>query len=211
MKESKNFTPKFAGEHGGKEKYRTPENKNQGASFFSSAFLRRFLQNFSFEKVTAEKSSFAGPRPKNCRSFGIGPQVRTNRVLQEALRLNPFLAVILAGFLFAACSGEADAGNTGGTESASNTGVYVPGTYEGSGEGYEGTIKVSVTVNENKIIRIEVVEHTETPGFSTAAFEGLIEEILDVNSAEVDALSGASETSAGFLDAVEKALEKARP
>jgi hypothetical protein len=31
-----------------------------------------------------KNSGFAGHRPKNRKSFGIGPQVRTNRVLQEA-------------------------------------------------------------------------------------------------------------------------------
>jgi hypothetical protein len=39
----------------------------------------KFFQNFSFERTATEKSSFAGRRPKNCKSFG-----KTNRVLQEA-------------------------------------------------------------------------------------------------------------------------------
>jgi hypothetical protein len=44
--------------------------------------LQGLFQNFSFERATIEKSSFVGPRPKNCKSFG-----KTNRVLQEALQL----------------------------------------------------------------------------------------------------------------------------
>jgi fumarate reductase flavoprotein subunit len=116
-----------------------------------------------------------------------------------------FFSVISAVFLLtAACSG-------GKSGTSAGSVVYTPGTYQGSGEGYEGTITVAVTVDEKKILRIEVLEHTETPGYSTAAFDGLIETIIDANSAEVDALSGASETSEGFLAATAEALEKARP
>jgi fumarate reductase flavoprotein subunit len=102
-------------------------------------------------------------------------------------------------------------GGNGKSGSSSSGGMYVPGTYEGSGEGYEGPITVSVTVSENKIIRIEVLEHAETPGYSTAAFKEIIDEVIDFNSTEVDALSGASETSGGLLEAVNEALGKARP
>jgi fumarate reductase flavoprotein subunit len=110
-----------------------------------------------------------------------------------------FVLVIALG----ACSGGkgADAANV----------VYTPGTYDGRGEGYEGRrIKVEVTVSENKILRIEVVEHEETPGLGMAAFEELSEAVLDFNSADVDAVSGATETSRGFLEAVTKALKKAQ-
>jgi uncharacterized protein with FMN-binding domain len=113
--------------------------------------------------------------------------------------------VVLLVFALAACS-ETKSGTTG-----AGTVVYTPGTYEGRGEGYEGRrIKVEVTVSENKILRIEVVEHEETPGLGTAAFEELSETVLDFNSVDVDAVSGATETSKGFLEAVTKALKKAR-
>jgi uncharacterized protein with FMN-binding domain len=118
--------------------------------------------------------------------------------------------ILAAAFVIAsgaACSG---AKNPGANGSGSSAGMYIPGTYEGSGEGYEGIITVAVTVNENKITRIEVLEHAETPGFSTAAFEEVIGAIIDFNSTDVDALSGASETSGGLLQAVNEALEKAR-
>jgi len=121
--------------------------------------------------------------------------------------------ILAAAFVIAsgaACSGASGAKNPGANGSGSSAGMYIPGTYEGSGEGYEGIITVAVTVSENKITRIEVLEHGETPGFSTAAFEEVIGAIIDFNSTEVDALSGASETSGGLLQAVNEALEKAR-
>jgi hypothetical protein len=40
---------------------------------------REVLSKLQFERTTTEKSSFAGPGPKNCKSFG-----KTDRVLQEA-------------------------------------------------------------------------------------------------------------------------------
>jgi hypothetical protein len=43
------------------------------------SFKSRFFQNFSFERTTSKKRSFAACKAKKCKSFG-----KTNRVLQEA-------------------------------------------------------------------------------------------------------------------------------
>ncbi|MDR1446825.1 MAG: hypothetical protein LBI90_08025 [Treponema sp.] len=62
-------------------------------------FPAKFFQNFSFERTTFKKDSFAGRRPKNCKS-----SCKTNRVLQEAPVSAAFFLLILSGaFLFSAC------------------------------------------------------------------------------------------------------------
>lgn len=87
--------------------------------------------------------------------------------------------------------------------------AYIPGTYIGTGSGWD-EITVSVTVDEYRITDIKIIQHTETPGTGTRAFEPLTEAILKRNSADVDAVSGSTITSKGIIAAVEDALSKAQ-
>ena len=47
------------------------------------------------------------------------------------------------------------------TPEKENKFLYTPGTYRGEGSGYNGPIVVEVTVNESKILYIELVSHSE--------------------------------------------------
>lgn len=105
------------------------------------------------------------------------------------------LAVALAAVL-ASCAAQAKA-------------VYAAGSYEGIGSGHGGDIKVLVTVDDQRIQRIEVVETGETAMIGDTAFSEMTAAMLAANSADVDAVSGASESSEGFRDAVKAALAKA--
>ncbi len=71
--------------------------------------------------------------------------------------------------------------------------VYSPGTYTGEGVGHGGPIKVAVTADAEKLVKIEVVEHSESD-FSKPVFEKLIKNALSGNTADVDAVAGATET-----------------
>jgi uncharacterized protein with FMN-binding domain len=87
--------------------------------------------------------------------------------------------------------------------------IYAPGAYQGAGEGQYGPIRVEVTVSAQEIIQIEVLEHGETSGLGTVAFEELGQEVIESNSVDLSTLSGASGSSRGFLSAVEDALSQA--
>jgi flavocytochrome c len=78
--------------------------------------------------------------------------------------------------------------------------------YEGTAEGRNGEIKVSVTVGEDGAIEDIQVEAEETPGVGDVAIEQLTSEILENQSIAVDGIAGASISSSGFLAAVEAAL-----
>lgn len=82
------------------------------------------------------------------------------------------------------------------------------GVYEGVGTGKGGEIKVEVTIADDTITDIKVLNHNETPGFDTA-METLTESIISQNSLEVDGVSGCTFTSNGFLEAVNSALKAA--
>ena len=108
--------------------------------------------------------------------------------------LKSFLPVLVAMLvLFAGCAGK-DA--------------YTPGSYTGEGKGHGGTIVVSVTVDKKAIKSIEIVENPESE-FSLKPMQTLIEKAIKANSGEIDAVSGASETSAGMIAAIQAALAKA--
>lgn len=87
--------------------------------------------------------------------------------------------------------------------------LYIPGTYEGEGQGFGGKITASVTVDETSILSVEAEGNGETAGIGTLALEKLPDTIIAQQSAQVDAVSGASFSSAGLLEAVENALQKA--
>ncbi len=86
--------------------------------------------------------------------------------------------------------------------------AYTPGTYLGEGQGHGGTIVVSVTVDKKAIQSIEVTENPESE-FSLKPMNTLIEKAIKANSGDIDAVSGASETSAGMITAIQAALAKA--
>jgi fumarate reductase flavoprotein subunit len=79
-------------------------------------------------------------------------------------------------------------------------------TYEGAAQGFRGPIRVLVHMGENGIQNIEVLESTEDEFVGGLAIQSLLEAVLDSNSIDVDAISGATESSAGFLEAVKNAI-----
>ena len=87
--------------------------------------------------------------------------------------------------------------------------TYADGTYEAERDGKDGPVPVTVTVSGGKISAVEVGENTETAGIGTLAIEALPELIVSANSADVDAVSGATITSDAILAGVADCLEQA--
>lgn len=71
-----------------------------------------------------------------------------------------------------------------------------------------GELKVKVTMDGDKIAKIEVLSHNETPGISDPAFNEIPEKIIKANSTEVDAITDATKTSEALIAAVNDALSK---
>ena len=83
------------------------------------------------------------------------------------------------------------------------------GVYEGIGVGYNGDIKIEVTVNGGSVTTIEVVEAYETEGIGGATLPELIDAAIKSQSTDLEAVSGATVTSEGFVAALENALSQA--
>lgn len=92
-----------------------------------------------------------------------------------------------------------------GEEAAS----FVDGSYEGTGIGFGGDIKVEVVVAEGKISEVTILEAKDEDTAYLEMARELTETIVKKQSTEVDTVSGATFSSRGILDAADAALDKA--
>ena len=76
----------------------------------------------------------------------------------------------------------------------------------GYGQGNNGTIKVKVTKDGDKITAIEVLDHLETPSIFEEGVK-IIDAMIAANSPDVDTITGATNTSNGIIAAVKDALK----
>lgn len=81
--------------------------------------------------------------------------------------------------------------------------------YDGSAEGFAGTINVSVYVEGDTITEITYQTEGETPSIGGSAIQALRKKILKTQSTQIDVVSGATYSSKGFLAAVDAALAEA--
>ena len=84
--------------------------------------------------------------------------------------------------------------------------TFTPGTYEGVGTTGRGEVKVSVTVDENSILSVEVTQHNETPTISDPAFERIPAQIKEKQTVALDTIAGCTETCEAILAGAKAAL-----
>lgn len=88
-------------------------------------------------------------------------------------------------------------------------GGYKDGTYQGSGTGFGGTITVQVTVSGGKITAVDILSASGETGSYFASAQGVVSKVLSSQSPNVDAVSGATYSSNGIIQAVQNALSQA--
>lgn len=89
--------------------------------------------------------------------------------------------------------------------------LFKDGIYTGKGDAHNGSIVAEVTIHEGKIIYIEAIEHSETAPLLEEVFKSIPLEVLrEQSSQDIDAVSGATEASNGYIQAIEEALSKAQ-
>ena len=87
--------------------------------------------------------------------------------------------------------------------------TFTPGTYSAEAEGYHGQIKLDVTFDENSISSINIVEDHETEGIGHEALPMMVERIIQAQGTGVDAVTGATVSSAAIKQAVNNAAMEA--
>lgn len=106
-------------------------------------------------------------------------------------------------------SAEGQGSTTTPTTEVSESG-YKDGTYQGSGTGFGGTVTVQVTIADGKITVVDILDAAgETPAYFASA-RGVVSRILAGQTPNVDAVSGATYSSNGILQAFRNALSQAK-
>lgn len=90
----------------------------------------------------------------------------------------------------------------------SGASAYKDGTYTGTAGGFNGDITVSVTIKDGSISAIDVTDQKDTPSYWERA-KVIIPDIIAANGTiGIDAVSGATYSSEGIINAVNNALAK---
>lgn len=91
------------------------------------------------------------------------------------------------------------------------TKLYKDGTYEGTGEGFNGKMTISVTITDGVITKISAKKYMDDDGFFWDAFDGVTAQMKKKQSADnIDTVTGATYSSKGIIAAVQQALQKAK-
>jgi uncharacterized protein with FMN-binding domain len=130
--------------------------------------------------------------------------------MEEAMKYHAHLLIVLVlTGLFSSCA--ASAGSRGLAQallggSGLSFSAVPDGTYEGSAQGFRNTIRVRVCIETGAVSDIVLLENMEDESVGGAAIEELLELVLACNTTDLDAVSGATESSKAFLEAVENAI-----
>ncbi|MEN6635530.1 MAG: FMN-binding protein, partial [Clostridiaceae bacterium] len=94
------------------------------------------------------------------------------------------------------------------TATPSNAGpiALADGVYTGTGNGFRGQTKVSVTVAGGYMTEIKILSYHDDDKYFSRAKKSIIPSVISAQSVEVDTVSGATYSSMGILDAILDAL-----
>ncbi|MDD7679436.1 MAG: FAD-binding protein [Stecheria intestinalis] len=115
--------------------------------------------------------------------------------------LSALMAVSLAG-----CSSSSAAASA----SASASALYTAGTYTASASGHSSDVTVTAEFSSDAIKSVTIDASGETESIGGAAVEDLQNEIMSAQSADIDAVSGATETSNAVKTAMADVIAQAK-
>lgn len=85
-------------------------------------------------------------------------------------------------------------------------GNFQNGIYTGTGEGYRGKVTVTVKVADGKIMELVLDDYADDKSYMERAKNRIFQEMISRQNTDVDAVSGATYSSNGLIEAVNKAL-----
>ena len=93
--------------------------------------------------------------------------------------------------------------------SSEEAGIFTPGTYSATASGI-GEVTVTMTFDANAITDVVISTANETEGVGKGLGEEFAQKVLEAQSAEIDAVSGATVTSDAVKSAVEACIAQAK-
>jgi Na+-translocating ferredoxin:NAD+ oxidoreductase subunit G len=152
-----------------------------------------YIENPEFQK------QFIGKGPEDPIQAGVdvdtktGATVSTSAMVNSIRRMVETIAVAFLDF----------------EEEVFEITLVPDGTYEGTGQGLMGEIRVEVVVEGGQIISIELLANSETPTYFVLSHPLIIERIIEEQRLEVDTVTGATASAEGIVGAVLNALTEA--
>jgi polyferredoxin/uncharacterized protein with FMN-binding domain len=96
------------------------------------------------------------------------------------------------------------------TAATTAAGLYKDGTYTGTGTGFRGTTKLTITISGGAITDVQVVSYQDDAKYFDRAFQTISSDVVAAQSAQVDVVSHATYSSNGIIQAVSDALSQAK-
>lgn len=87
--------------------------------------------------------------------------------------------------------------------------IYKAGTYTAEAQGNGGMVPVTVTFSDTEILSVEIGENSETAGIATPVLENFPTQIVEGQTLNIEAVSGATITSKAVLAAVADCVAQA--
>lgn len=93
--------------------------------------------------------------------------------------------------------------------------IYKNGVYKGTAaDAFYGTLQVKITIQNGKLTDVQFLQHphsnAESVAVNEAAMPSLKQEALQTQNAQVDLVSGATQTSLAFRESLAAALSQAK-
>ena len=88
-------------------------------------------------------------------------------------------------------------------------GNWKDGTYTGEGEGFGGRLHVAVTIEDGRITDLKLIDSKDDKKYMGMARPVIFGAVLEKQGTDVDAVTGATFSSCGLLQAINDALSKA--
>lgn len=94
-------------------------------------------------------------------------------------------------------------------DDSNTSAIYTAGTYTGSSAGHSGDVMVEAVFSDSAIEAVTIDASNETESYGGAAVEELTAQFLDAQSADIDGVTGATETSEAAKRAMQQAIDQA--
>ncbi|MFC6180611.1 FMN-binding protein [Lactiplantibacillus daowaiensis] len=85
--------------------------------------------------------------------------------------------------------------------------TYKPGAYHIIGDGYLHDLPLTISFTADKIVGIEVKPGTKLHGLEKQAIPQVVDRILTEQTVDIDAITGATVSSDGLVDAVTDVID----
>ncbi len=119
--------------------------------------------------------------------------------------MKKLLSMLMAASMIFAAGCSSNATPTSSASATSST----SGSFTGSSVGMQGTVTVSMTVEDGKITNVELTEIHETPAVASVAMERIPAQMVEYQTTTVDTVTGATLCSNAIMRAAKAAAEEA--